>query len=277
MKKVFVILASSLLLGCVDKSTHQKALQTIDSLRIANQTLIEENDELLNGEKRLIGYIELHNKNNDFLKSYDCIVKLRAKHPESDYIAKNEQRLVAIEKEARIILDSIEKVKRDSIRRANIRELGIWKLGDYTNDFDEPTGEKYIYTDILGRFSNIATSNSALRVNILIDQKGRYSDVADNTPEMTIRFDEYNNGVYEEFGIHIHRISALKIVNKAAKKVYTTSANVLLNEEEGVYEFYISYNDGTKYEFSVDTKYLNNAIIKAGMKSIFESQIENKQ
>lgn len=52
---------------------------------------------------------------------------------------------------------------------------------------------------------------------------------------------------------------------------------ILLTEEEGLYEFYISYNDGTKYEFSVDTKYINNAIIKAGMKSIFESKIDNKQ
>ena len=103
MKRIFVILSFGLLWGCVKQSTHNQALRTIDSLMVANQTLIEENDELLNGEKRLIDYIELHNRNNDVLKSYDFIVKLRSKHPESDYITKNEQLLIAIENEARIM------------------------------------------------------------------------------------------------------------------------------------------------------------------------------
>ena len=164
MKRIFVILSFGLLWGCVKQSTHNQALRTIDSLMVANQTLIEENDELLNGEKRLIDYIELHNRNNDVLKSYDFIVKLRSKHPESDYITKNEQLLIAIENEAQIILDSIQKVKQDSIRRANIHELGIWKIGEYVDDFGEPTGEKFLYANVLGVFSNSATARDILGV-----------------------------------------------------------------------------------------------------------------
>lgn len=273
MKKVFVILSSCLLLGCVNKSTHQKALQTIDSLRVANQTLIEENDELLNGEKRLIDYIELHNRNNDFLKSYDFIVKLKSKHPESDYITKNEKILSVIENEARIMLDSLEKAKQDSIRRANIHELGIWKIGEYVNDFDEPTGEKFLCANVMGVFSNSATAQSLLRVYVKMSKYG-----------IGLDFDEYNNGTYED-----EDFVFVKIINKEARKIYegrgnspfsflydvnedwrdrthTTLTEIL--RKEGVYEFYIESKYRTIYRFMIDSRCLENAMIKAEIKDI---------
>ncbi|MBO5044579.1 MAG: hypothetical protein J6C45_06040 [Alistipes sp.] len=277
MKKVFVILSSCLLLGCVNKSTHQRALQTIDSLRVANQTLIEENDELLNGEKRLIDYIELHNRNNDFLKSYDFIVKLKSKHPESDYITKNEKILSVIENEARIMLDSLEKAKQDSIRRANIHELGIWKIGEYVNDFDEPTGEKYLYANVIGIFSNSATARSILGVKVKVFNDG----------SIGLYYDEYNDGTYEN-----EKIRNIRIVNKEARKVYeslwdmvgdpddclfdndeSSSRESMTLEEvlvkEGEYEFYIILKYNTKYQFTIDSRYLANAMFKAGIKEIW--------
>lgn len=270
MKKVFVILSLCLLLGCVNKSTHQKALQTIDSLRVANQTLIEENDELLNGEKRLIDYIELHNRNNDFLKSYDFIVKLKSKHPESDYITKNEKILSVIENEARIMLDSLEKAKQDSIRRANIHELGIWKIGEYVNDFDEPTGEKYLYANVIGIFSNSATARSILGVKVKVWNDG----------SIGLYYDEYNDGTYEN-----EKIRNIKIVNKEARKVYKSLWDVwnpddclFDNDEkmtleevlmkEGKYEFYITLKYNTKYQFIINSDYLENAMLKAGIKKL---------
>lgn len=47
----------------------------------------------------------------------------------------------------------------------------IWKTGIYVNEFDEPTGEKYAYSETNGVFSNSATTNSDLRVRILVDKK----------------------------------------------------------------------------------------------------------
>ena len=271
MKKVFVILSLCLLLGCVNKSTHQKALQTIDSLRVANQILIEENDELLNGEKRLIDYIELHNRNNDFLKSYDFIVKLKSKHPESDYITKNEKILSVIENEARIMLDSLEKAKQDSIRRANIHELGIWKIGEYVNDFDEPTGEKYLYANVIGTFSNSATARSILGVKVKVFNDG----------SIGLYYDEYNDGTYEN-----EKIRNIRIVNKEARKVYESlwdmvgdpddclfdnDEKMTLEEvlmKEGKYEFYITLKYNTKYQFIINSDYLENAMLKAGIKKL---------
>lgn len=275
MKRIFVILSFGLLWGCVKQSTHNQALRTIDSLMVANQTLIEENDELLNGEKRLIDYIELHNRNNDVLKSYDFIVKLRSKHPESDYITKNEQLLIAIENEAQIILDSIQKVKQDSIRRANIHELGIWKIGEYVDDFGEPTGEKFLYANVLGVFSNSATARDILGVKVNVFNDG----------SIGLYYDEYNDGTYEN-----EKIRNIKIVNKEARKVYESLWDVWKpddclfdNDEsspresmtleevltkEGEYEFYINLKYNTKYKFIINSNYLENAILKAGIKKL---------
>ncbi len=275
MKRIFVILSFGLLWGCVKQSTHNQALRTIDSLMVANQTLIEENDELLNGEKRLIDYIELHNRNNDVLKSYDFIVKLRSKHPESDYITKNEQLLITIENEAQIILDSIQKVKQDSIRRANIHELGIWKIGEYVDDFGEPTGEKFLYANVLGVFSNSATARDILGVKVNVFNDG----------SIGLYYDEYNDGTYEN-----EKIRNIKIVNKEARKVYESLWDVwnpddclFDNDEsspresmtleevltkEGEYEFYINLKYNTKYKFIINSNYLENAILKAGIKKL---------
>lgn len=275
MKRIFVILSFGLLWGCVKQSTHNQALRTIDSLMVANQTLIEENDELLNGEKRLIDYIELHNRNNDVLKSYDFIVKLRSKHPESDYITKNEQLLIAIENEAQIILDSIQKVKQDSIRRANIHELGIWKIGEYVDDFGKPTGEKFLYANVLGVFSNSATARNILGVKVKVFNDG----------SIGLYYDEYNDGTYEN-----EKIRNIKIVNKEARKVYESlwdawnpddclfdndesspRESMTLEEvltKEGEYEFYINLKYNTKYQFIINSNYLENAILKAGIKKL---------
>lgn len=275
MKRIFVILSFGLLWGCVKQSTHNQALRTIDSLMVANQTLIEENDELLNGEKRLIDYIELHNRNNDVLKSYDFIVKLRSKHPESDYITKNEQLLIAIENEAQIILDSIQKVKQDSIRRANIHELGIWKIGEYVDDFGEPTGEKFLYANVLGVFSNSATARDILGIKVNVFNDG----------SIGLYYDEYNDGTYEN-----EKIRNIKIVNKEARKVYESLWDVWKpddclfdNDEsspresmtleevltkEGEYEFYINLKYNTKYKFIINSNYLENAMLKAGIKKL---------
>ena len=38
--------------------------------------------------------------------------------------------------------------------------------------------------------------------------------------------------------------------------------------EEGVYEFEMRFKYGTVYRFNVDTKYINNALVKAGLKRI---------
>lgn len=42
-----------------------------------------------------------------------------------------------------------------------------WNVGNYVNEFGDPTGFKYVYTETTGRFSNSATNNSALTVVVM--------------------------------------------------------------------------------------------------------------
>lgn len=47
---------------------------------------------------------------------------------------------------------------------------GMWKIGNYVDDFGEPTKHGYVYTEVYGTFSNSATTDSKLRVKLLIDE-----------------------------------------------------------------------------------------------------------
>ena len=275
MKRIFVILSFGLLWGCVKQSTHDQALRTIDSLKVANQTLIEENDELLNGEKRLIDYIELYHRNKDYVKSYEFITMLKSRHPASNYLIQKEKMVVSIERGARIMQDSIDKAREDSVKLANINELGIWEVRDVKNDFDERTGKKYLSAYISGRFSNSATAGSPLRVWISID----------SVDDISVYFDEYSDWTYDN-----EDISHIKVVNKEARKVYeslwldqasfdklyekggnkTKSYKKLVDilADEGIYEIEVYTEYKTMYIFTINSQYLENAMLKAGMKKL---------
>lgn len=276
MKRIFVILSFGLLWGCVKQSTHDQALRAIDSLMVVNQTLIEENDELLNGEKRLIDYIELYHRNKDYVKSYEFITMLKSRHPASNYLIQKEKMVVSIERGARIMQDSIDKAREDSVKLANINELGIWEVRDVKNDFDEPTGKKYLSADVHGRFTNSATIGSSLNVSIRID----------NVDKLSLYFDEYNDGTIDGDD----DISSIKVVNKKARKVYeslwfdqasfdrlyekgenkTKSYKKLVNilADEGIYEIEVFTEYKTLYTFTINSQYLENAMLKAGIKKL---------
>lgn len=273
MKKLLFIFLLVVLSSCVQQSKYEMALETIDSLKMANELLLKQNDELLNGEDRLTKFVELYNRERNYLKAYDAYNTLKIKFPESRYIIDNKTILSNIESKAFAIMDSIDKVRKDSIRLANINKLGVWNVGEWEDDFGKPTGRRYVYTDVFGEFSNTATAGSRLRVRLLIT-KSSYSDYIN----YQWSFDEYNNGVEEDYNIYRGYV---KVVNRTAQKVYigenwTVSCkdedgdkkhlvDDLLTEEEGLYEI-TTINDRTEYRFSINTNYINNALIKAGFK-----------
>ena len=48
--------------------------------------------------------------------------------------------------------------------------FSAWEFGEYTDEFNQPTGEKYILVDSYGTFSNSATTNSKLYAALQIDK-----------------------------------------------------------------------------------------------------------
>ena len=278
MKKLLLLFSLSIIMvACGVKQTdYNKIITQRDSLLHVIDSLIVENEELKNGEDRLINYITLHNNNNNYIDALEYLNKLRKYHPESPLLTKHQTLFSEIERKAQTKIDSIAKVRSDSIKLANINNLGVWRIGDFVNDFDEPTGNHYVYTNIYGIFSNSATAGSKLRVNVQflsyhLDDPYDYS--------IKLRFDEYDNGTYER-----EECTSIKVVNKESRKVFKAyeasrydyledkdggvySTKYILTEE-GIYEFEMRFKYGTVYQFSIDTKYVNNALVKAGLKRI---------
>lgn len=174
MKKIINLLLLLLLItfySCgISESEYNKVKSERDSLTLVVAGLEKEIDELKNGETRIIGLIESSCDANKFIDAKNYIELLFSKHPETQKRQYYSNLLPTIEAKAKEQLAVIEKQKQDSIRLANVNNLGIWEVRYFVDDFGERTKEGYITTkkSIYGTFSNTATQNSDLRVDFII-------------------------------------------------------------------------------------------------------------
>jgi len=268
----FIIIAVS---GCISKTKYNSAISTIDSLRETNKTLLEENDELKNGEERLVNLFRLKVKQGDYLQAQEIYENLIKKHPESAQIFLLQRTADSIAPKAKIQRDSIDKAIRDSIRLANINDIGEWGIGDYVDDFGDKTGEHYIYQVVYGTFSNSATAGSTLKVTLTFVR----SSFKDIDPPFYIKCDEYDDGTTEETS---YGSSSWKIVCPETHRVYEGNSGLILDREndeqiksiaslfrqEHTYIFTLWYKYNTVYKFSINTKGFNNVLLKAGIDSL---------
>lgn len=152
-----------------------------------------------------------------------------------------------------------------------------WQMGNIVNDWDEPTGEHYIFADFYGAFSNSYTAGSELRIRFyarnLTSREYDYS--------YYFNFDEYDNGTYEDEEDYCEYI---KVVNKETGKVFLgkhpgerledKEGNYYMLEDamssEGKYEIKMRSEYGTIYQFTIDTKGITKALVKAGLKKPIE-------
>ena len=58
--------------------------------------------------------------------------------------------------------------EREAQRKAELRKLGDWDTGRYVDEFGDPTDDGYIKITKRGYFSNSATTNSRLRVDMML-------------------------------------------------------------------------------------------------------------
>ena len=278
--------------ACVSKTKYDIAIKTIDSLTLENSKLIEINDELRNGEERLIKSINKFCADKDFINANLTLEKLKQKHPESLFLVENAKKIDDIIYRSNIQKDSIDKHIQDSIRLANIDELGNWEIGNYVDKFGDYTGEKFIYMRINGYFSNSATNNSKLEVIIKI------SKYKEDNYYYEFKYDEYADGVEDKYyhgypgrfkkldnGYKTSMIGRCRLGRDGYDyydyDYYTCHCEhkdgkeesiglVSLLKQEGKYKFVITaepnnYSADVVYYFTLDSKYLNNALLKAGI------------
>lgn len=184
-KTVLFLILTMVLLGCgVDKSEYDKVVVECNTLRAKVRKLEKEIDELKHGEERLIGLIENSINNKNYVDAENKIKTLFSRHPESLKTEHYKSVLTKLAPKLKKQKADIEKHKQDSIKLANINNLGIWEINYFVDEFGEPTNDGYITTKnpIYGTFSNTATEGSALRARFIIADK---KDIA-------IKLFEYN-------------------------------------------------------------------------------------
>lgn len=171
MKKPLLLFALTYILsGCVSQSTHTQLENVCDSLKTENARLLAEIEELKTGEDRLINLIKNSYAGEKYIATQAYIEILKVKHPASSFIREIEKTYSDLKNKVIIETEKIETARKDSIRLANINNLGIWEVGNYVDEYGEPTTNSYVSTDLYGTFSNSATTNSELRVRFLIDE-----------------------------------------------------------------------------------------------------------
>ncbi len=274
---LFFICSSTCLSSCVNRSRFIEANKTIDSLKNENALLIAENEKLLNGEERLVNLYNMNVSKGNYLSAEENYNNLVKYHPESISINQLQKSINDVLNKAQYQRDSIAKIVNDSIRLANIDELGDWRIGEYVNDFDEPTGEHYVYQTMLGKFSNSATAGSDLLVKLIIHRESQSYIRVDT------EYDEYTNGTIDGKNYNQRKNNSIKIVCHKTRKVYFNDAQRRALQENGTYnytgmlpilkqggniEFRVRDDYSTVYYYTVQSDYLENALLKAGIETL---------
>lgn len=262
----------SLLAGCgVSEREYNNALLKCDSLTTVVDSLMCEIDELQNGEHRLINLAMNSFNDSKFILANEYIEKLKAKHPESKELPVLKELQQKMAPQLLAERTAIEKRIKDSIRLANIDNLGVWTIGNYVDDFGEKTDEQYVATELFGTFSNSATTNSDLRVRFLIDKDDiriQLYEYARNHPikgedEVTFKVrDSHNN----EYTIRAwNSAHGDTTINKGANNLGTLRRLLLAGGELKFVAIAGSYSR-SEYKFTLtNADYFENALLKAGI------------
>ena len=118
-----------------------------------------------------------------------------------------------------------------------------WSIEYYLDEFQEQTDEPYIIGDFKGSFSNSATTNSVLNVQVLID-----------STRVRFKFFEYGTHLLKDAGSFKFRYKT--------QDGATGEIGFLSNDPYG----YIGNYNAFLYEYEINTKlrelFINNSIIK---------------
>ena len=135
-----------------------------------------------------------------------------------------------------------------------------WKLGEYKDEFGQPSGKKYIITEAYGVFSNSATTNSTLYAALQIDNEDigiMLWEYGSYLVKGTFDYENYSITILDENGTK-HYFTGT--ITKSGTRVYFkyNDRNAIINllETNDTIKIYLKsskYSIST-YLFEVDTK-----------------------
>ncbi|NJD22834.1 MAG: hypothetical protein FIA82_09235 [Melioribacter sp.] len=241
-----------------------------DKLKSENEKLKNELDDCNNGAEKLIALVEKSYRENNYSEARRNIELLSQKHPESTKNAEYKELIKDIEKKENEQKIQREIAEKERIRLENINNTGMWSVRFYVDEFGEPTKQGYITntSPIYGMFSNTATQNSDLKVDLLIGNPSDISiqlyEYARNNPVKAISSDSYSVLIQDKDGGRL----SLTAVNYSDRLSLNKSSSRKLHKvlvKGGTIKFHIKdiETPTTQYEFSIsNADWYENAIAK---------------
>ena len=207
------------------------------------------------------------------LDGYKNLEAYESRYKSNFYSELTSQKIKLYEEECskKIIADEKEKQ-----RKAELRKLGSWSTGNYVDEFGDNTGEGFIQLTTYGYFSNSATTDSRLRVVMMLSDgkidkpwfrfyeydgknavKGVFSDA--NPIRCRVKGSNGSNtfpiGLYQGQGGDYLLIDASKKKDADVQKL----RNLIQDEDIAKFSCYRERYSSDKYRFDLNFKYLSNA------------------
>lgn len=137
--------------------------------------------------------------------------------------------------------------------------LTTWDIGEYTDEFKQPTGEYYAYTKVDGTFTNSATNGSPLTAYVQVSNSGfdfllyEYkSSLVDGTYSTG---NVYSISVLDQNGVK-HQFTGAMAHNATKLHLYSSYQEKMLElfSSPGTLKFYLTFEKYGKstYSFDVD-------------------------
>ena len=204
------------------------------------------------------------------LEGYDQIQMLEEENGTNHYSRISAKKIRFYGKECEKYAIAYE---REEKRLEELKKMGSWNTGIFVDEFGDPTNKKFLKITALGKFSNTATNNSDLRVDMFLD--------GDDISSPWFRLYEYNrsNPLKGYFDVHGYRCrgkdgggrvknfdlslyrggNSLRFSSKRQAKQFV---ELIENENSAKFSCYDIKNPSTKYFFQLDFKYYKNALRK---------------
>ena len=213
------------------------------------------------------------------LKAYSELLSLEKKYKSNFYTELSRKKIEFYDDKCRL---EKEEAERERIKQIELSKLGKWSYGNYVDEFGDKTEKGYLNLTSKGLFSNTATTDSDLRVEMFLD----YGEI--KSPWFRIYEYDGNNpikGVFGEYGSNklICRVKSLSNdrfnINLDQYKGATSfrivagqddalsKLNFLIKNEESIkFSCYDEQYQNSRYYFELNFKYRKNALRK--LKSI---------
>jgi hypothetical protein len=270
---IYVIGIMTIVSSCgISQANYDKIIAENQDLKTNVEKIASELDECQNGAEKTVAKVLKAYSEKDYATAKENINRLSEKHPESPKNAEFQKLLETIEKDELALKIIKEAEEKERIRLANINNTGIWRVGNYVDEFGEPTKDSYITNSsyIQGAFSNTATQDSKLNVNFLINSSSKIYiqlyEYAGNNPVKAYSSESYSILVQDKDGERLK----LRATNYSDRLGFETSDsrklhNALMKGGNIKFKIYEIDTPTTEYEFTIsNADWYDNAHKKLG-------------